>query len=505
MIPKILIVGAGPVGLTVALELKKYGIPFEIVDKRTEKASQSKALSVSAASLKVFHGLGLWSKFANKGQRVKDVYIYLNGRRCAHINKRYLGPPFDFYLSLAQPETERVLEDHLESQGARVLYGHEFCNLVQVEEGVDVIVRDISTGRIVTKQYAAVVGCDGAHSVVAKSLKIESFEHDYGHHFVMGDVRLSNSPKDDTTCYYVLDDGFMIYLPMAAGLARVVVSRPGPLPVGAPPPSQFELQAALDKFLLEKTLISEVLWASSSRFLAKVARQSAVGRVYLAGDALHLFSPIGGQGMNTGLQDAVNLGWKLAFTHRGLAKAPLLTSYSEERLPAVQRTFERIHRNTLQILRVRQLPKATNPYVPSIRLRKLYRHHLPYEFAGFLADYSEDGESMVGKHVPYCESRRSDVLVSNTYDVPQCARNVVFSRKVNILALDSSLTRYHHVAVQAYLDESEEGWLKALSLFEYDVCLVRPDGYIGYIGDLSGLENYLDTYYHANGRQPTSE
>lgn len=497
MTSKVLIIGAGPVGLTAALELQKYGVAFDIIDKRSHRGSQSKALSVSAASLKVFYGLGLWPRFQNIGQRIQDIFIYFNGRRCGHIDKRCLGAPFDFYLSLPQPETERILEDRLEELGATVRYMQECRAIVQTDAGVEVSITDSANERTAATVYSHVVACDGAQGLAAGALGLEFVHHDYKRHFVMGDVRFDRTPKNHTTTYYALDDGFMIYLPMADGLTRLVISRPGPLPAGSANPSRDDLQAAVERYLPELIGIVDVTWRSSARFFSRVAKSNTVGRIYLAGDAWHLFSPIGGQGMNTGLQDALNLGWKLAYTLKGYAKPSLLESYRQERLLAVQRTSESIHRNTLQLLRDVKIDAASDLYVPAFGKRWWYRKYLPQEFGGYLADYCEDAATLVGKHVPYGQIVSDQPAPATTYDLPSLGCNVVLtSNPLLAAATERVLANFRDVIRIFDLSRTAPDCVLALHLSDDQVCLVRPDGYVGFIGPISELSIYLDSYYH---------
>jgi 2-polyprenyl-6-methoxyphenol hydroxylase-like FAD-dependent oxidoreductase len=493
----ILIVGAGPVGLALALALARYGLYPRVIDKLQKRLDQSKALSVSAASLKVFRALGVQSEFESIGAQIRDIYIYFEGKRCAHINKRYLGQPYDYYLSLPQPETERILERSLRDLGIVVDYGHEILDVHEGEGSAAATISNIATGVASTSDYHAIVACDGAHSSVRRKMGIAFDGVDYNMHFIMGDVLFASAHNDRVTSYHVTSDGFMIFLPMQNGLTRLVISRNGDLPPGRTGPDWAELQEALDRYYPKQLRIMDVRWSSSARIFSRVAHASRAGRVYLAGDALHLFSPIGGQGMNTGLQDAINLGWKLAFAVKGVARPSLLESYHAERQVAIQRVLGSTHRNTMSILRRTGTGAAESAYSPHFANRKLYREGLPFEFAGLAADHSAGPQALVGKHVPYCASSQPYLMFKSTYDIPRRGRNVALTLSPEIAPmLRATSARYPEAMMDVVLRESERPWARPLGLTEAEVCLVRPDGYVGYHGSASGLGAYMAAFYY---------
>ncbi|OEZ55488.1 FAD-dependent monooxygenase [Duganella sp. HH105] len=493
---RVLIVGAGPVGLFVGTELAKYGIAADIIEKNNGGNSYSKALSVSAASLKAFHGLGLQQEFAGRGKPIQEIAVHFNGKRCARIDKRKLGGLYDYYLSVPQPETESLIRLALERANGKVDYGHELTQLEQDANGVAVAIRDAASGQLSNRHYEMVIGCDGAQSSVRQLLKMPFEGYDYDVHFIMGDVYFDGAVESEMTSYHVYDEGFLIFLPMDNGLTRLVVSKPGPLPANRPLPDQEELQFFLDKYYPRPLRIKQVVWSSSARFFNRLAASNHVGRVFLAGDAFHLFSPIGGQGMNTGIQDAANLGWKIAFYLKGAAKPELLQSYRRERYIAVGKAADLTGANTELILRRGGAEHMRWRYTPAMSNRAFYRRRLSHDFSGLLADHNIESSSLVGRHVPYCA--RSDGLLGlqSTYDIPKLGRNVLFCNDGVADAARARLERYLHVVATGALADDDHAWRTALHLDRHDACLVRPDGYVGFCGSLDELEQYLDRLYH---------
>ena len=495
---KVLIVGAGPVGLTVAIQLARYGVSADLIDKGSAGSSYSKALSVSAASLKAFHGLGLAAEILQVGKPIQDIEISFNRRRCARIDKRNLKGLYDYYLSLAQPETEAVLKAGLQALGQDVRYGHALQALEQDVRGVTVQVMHEATGQVTTGRYDYVVGCDGAQSSVRQLSGIAFDGYDYDVHFVMGDVLFERFPEGASTAYHVHDDGFLIFLPMPGGLTRLVVSRPGPLPQARPAPERAELQAFLDRFHGQGLVIRSVQWSSSARFFNRLASTNHQGRVFLAGDAFHLFSPIGGQGMNTGLQDAMNLSWKLAYFIQGLGNAELLNSYRAERYTAVQKVAALSEHNTHAILRQPQAQAFEARYTPVMANRRFFRHMLAQQFSGLTLDHTINGDTLTGKHVPYLRPRAiaTQGPLTATYDIPQLNKNVLYlAPQADATITGQWFKRYGQVVDLQPVCASDAQTLKALRLDAQDVCLVRPDGYVGFSGSAQHCADYLKTFY----------
>lgn len=331
----VLIVGAGPVGLVMALELARYKVPVRIVDAMTERATTSRAVAIWPRTLELMErgGDGLAAELVGLGNKVTAANMLADGKHLARVPLDEIETPYPFVLMLPQSETERVLLAHLEARGVEPELGVALADFTQEGETVTATLRQ-ADGSEATARYAALVACDGAHSPVRHRLGL-AFEGDtLGSDWAQGDFRLSGLPfpvNEFATCLHA--DGPAVLFPLAPGRCRVIVGL-GPSTTAAPPPppDMAGFQALLDQRGPGGITLHDTLWSTSFRINERQVENYRVGRVFLAGDAAHVHSPAGGQGMNTGMQDAVNLAWKLALVLRGLATAPvLLGSYDPER------------------------------------------------------------------------------------------------------------------------------------------------------------------------------
>lgn len=332
MTDTVLVVGAGPVGLTMALELARYGVPVRLVEKATARAGTSRAIAIWPRTLELLDRAGGSGEFIDAGVRVTVANINAGGRQIARIPLDGIDTPHRFVLMLAQSETEAILQRRVEALGVRCELGVEVKSLAQDQDGVAATIC-YPDGRVATESFGWVVGCDGAHSVIRHSLGLsfdgDTIETDWG----LGDFFLTGAPfGSDELVTYWHKDGPIIFFPLAQNRYRIIASL-GPSTGDKPtPPTAAEFQALVDTRSPVGIRLGEPVWLSAFRINERQVPTYRTGRVFLAGDAAHVHSPAGGQGMNTGMQDAFNLAWKLALTARGLTASPiLLDSYSPER------------------------------------------------------------------------------------------------------------------------------------------------------------------------------
>lgn len=344
---EVLVVGAGPVGLTLAAELARHGVRCRIIDRLAQPSPYCRAIGVTPRTLEVWEDMGVARATIDAGLWIDGFRSLIAGHPPHDAVTDYSDLPYAS-LGLPQDATERLLTDHLRGFGVQVERGTTLTALSQTASGVTVqLARGDGTAE--TASFAYIVGCDGAHSAVRHALGI-AFQGDaFPMTFMLGDVNIAwdlaygmalralrlheNAPPD-----------LFIAIPLPElGRYRISMIAPDALePSGGsehgiqadlPGPSLADLQAVADDLLPGRPRLSDLRWSSLFRISMRLAARYRDGRVFIAGDAAHIHPPTGGQGMNTGIQDAYNLAWKLALVVSGRAVPALLDSYEAERRP----------------------------------------------------------------------------------------------------------------------------------------------------------------------------
>lgn len=323
-------VGAGPTGLTLACELARHGAPVRIVDKAPGIASQARATGLHSRTLEVFQQMGIVEPILAQGQRMAALNQYLNGERIRRIEFAAIDSPFPFGVALEQWRTERALEELLGRYGLAVERGWELVALEDQLDGVRARLRR-ADGDEELVETPWLVGCDGAHSAV---------RHHNRDHFIgdadptlyaIGDVVLDPPPAAAEIHVFLARTGAAMLFPLPEGRHLLMANVEASVQESAEPPSAEELQDLVAQRVPGAPQLKDPRWRSRFRIHYRLCRHYLHGRTLLAGDAVHVHSPFGGQGMNTGIQDAFNLAWKLALVARGRAPQALLKSYEQER------------------------------------------------------------------------------------------------------------------------------------------------------------------------------
>jgi 2-polyprenyl-6-methoxyphenol hydroxylase-like FAD-dependent oxidoreductase len=318
------VVGAGPTGLMLACELALGGAKARLLEERTDMPNITRAFAVHARTLELLDARGLADELLTRGVPVYE----LAPPGGTTMNLRELPTRFGMVFIVPQSGTERVLQAHAEELGVEIIRGAKVVGLTQDDTGVTL---DLGGGDSVRAEYA--VGCDGAHSTIRQLVGIDFVGKQYETHILLADVHLTN-PPGETLFGRTNEKGAVVVIPFGDGWFRAIAW--DRLREQAPmnePVALEEMRDAFVRIAFEDFGMTDMRW--SSRFLSerKQARHYRAGRVFIAGDAAHVHSPLGGQGMNTGIGDAMNLGWKLAAAVRRSAPPWLLDSYENERHP----------------------------------------------------------------------------------------------------------------------------------------------------------------------------
>jgi 2-polyprenyl-6-methoxyphenol hydroxylase-like FAD-dependent oxidoreductase len=329
---KVLVVGAGPVGLTLAIELARFGIPIQIVDKAAHRTDKSKALVLWSRTLELLDRQpGGSTSFHEGGFKVYGVTFISGEKVIGRASMESVASPYRYALMLPQADTERLLEERLESLGVTVQRQTEVVGLSLRHDGADAVLRT-PDGREETASADWVVGCDGAHSFVRHTVGAPFVGKTMDSDWVLADVHMRGYPVPDTevTVHWHQDGAFVIF-PISPGRYRLLADMPPSGETQPPTPTLEQVQALINRRGTPGMTAFDPIWLAGFRINGRKVSSYRWGRAFLCGDAAHVHSPAGGQGMNTGMQDAFNLGWKLALASKGHGTDSLLDSYSSER------------------------------------------------------------------------------------------------------------------------------------------------------------------------------
>jgi 2-polyprenyl-6-methoxyphenol hydroxylase-like FAD-dependent oxidoreductase len=331
----VLIVGAGPVGLFLANECARRGMRWRLIETRASQSEHSKALAIFPRTLEIFDMAGVVAPFLEAANRVTSVAVMAHGRMLAHMRFTPDESPYSFVAMVPQDVTERLLAQELRRKGGSVEYETTFVSAEQHDNSVSVTLDH--KGEPIQLKASFVVGCDGAHSAVRHLLKLPLEGAEYDPTFLLADIETNDALPADELQLCPSEFGPVAIFPMSATRRRIVATldhQEGDAP-------SLELVRKLLAQRAPSGIEARALhWSTYFRIHHRHAARLRVGRIFIAGDAAHIHSPFGGQGMNTGLHDVWNLVWKLNLALHGHGTEQLLDSYSAERLPVIKNVIE---------------------------------------------------------------------------------------------------------------------------------------------------------------------
>lgn len=489
---EVIIAGGGPTGLMLAGELKLAGIDVAIVERRlTQDIAGLRAGGLHARTIEILDQRGIADRFLREGQIAQVA-----GFAAVRLDISDFPTRHPYGLGLWQNHIERILAGWVDELAVTVYRGREVTDFVQHPAGVDV---ELSDGRSLHGEY--LVGCDGGRSLVRKGAGIEFTGSDPTTSSLIGEVEMAEEPPLGThhsplgiyafgRREYEIRDGEVVF--RDEGPINVMV--PGQNPVTIGEPTLRDLSAALIAVCGTDFGAHNPTWISSFSDMARQAASYRKGRVLLAGDAAHVHSPVGGQGLNTGVQDAVNLGWKLAQVVRGTAPSSLLDSYHAERHPVAARVL----RNSLAqvaLLRPDDGSKAARGAVAELLDMDEPRKKVAAIMSGLDIRYDlGEGHPLLGRRMPDLDLITADGPV-RVYALLHAARPVL----LNFGEPGGFDIRPRGDRVQLVDAQFSGAWeLPALGTVTPPAAvLIRPDGYVAWVGESTshGLDDALGTWF----------
>jgi 2-polyprenyl-6-methoxyphenol hydroxylase-like FAD-dependent oxidoreductase len=500
---EILIIGAGPTGLVLALWLTHLGVRVRIVDKTSEPGTTSRALAVQARTLELYGQIGLADEVVKRGRKVTAVNLWVAGKKAAHAVIGEFGAgisPFSFALVFPHDEHERLLVERLAVLGVNV---ERQTELVDFEgEGDRVRARlKLRDGSFEACEAAFIAGCDGAHSVVRETLQIEFPGGTYSHLFYVADVEANGEVMNGELHAGLEKTEFLIVFPLVTeGHARLV----GTVPDESEEHRQNLAWDDVSKRVIEwmHLDVKRVNWFSTYRVHHRVADSFRKGRAFLLGDAAHVHSPVGGQGMNTGIGDAINLAWKLAAFLRERADASLLDTYEPERIAFARRlvaTTDRAFTGVTssgalaQFIRMRVVPRLM-PIVFKLNTvrRLMFRtvSQTQINYRGSALSEGRAGSVHGGDRLPWMKIQLNAADKDNFAPLTSLAWQVhIYGDAVPEVKKVCDARNISLYVFPWYPEMAKAG------LQRHAIYLIRPDGYIGMIdprGFAKSIMEYLD-------------
>jgi 2-polyprenyl-6-methoxyphenol hydroxylase-like FAD-dependent oxidoreductase len=339
----VLVVGSGPTGLSLACQLVRHGVDFVVVEKNEGVTRFSKAIGVQARTLEIYEQLGLAEPAVERGAIASRTRLLSGGRVRGEMPLSEIGQglsPYPYLLLLEQSENEKLLYEYLRSHGKDVQWNTELESFSHDGAGVTAVVKG-ADGRSRTIEARYLVGCDGASSSVRHGLGLRFEGSTFERLFFVADARVEWDLPHDALQVALARDVFTAFFPMKGeGRYRIVGTFPEGVNKDAGEVAYEEIERQIKSETRIALEISDVRWFSLYKVHSRRVNKFSEGRCFVAGDAAHIHSPAGAQGMNTGIQDVYNLAWKLAFVVKGYAGEKLLETYNEERLKNAKRLLE---------------------------------------------------------------------------------------------------------------------------------------------------------------------
>lgn len=484
---EVLIVGAGPSGLAMAISLSNQGVPYKIIDKNEGPGTASRAMSIQSRVLEFYQQFGFADRIVENGIEADTLNLYKDKKAIAQIPVGKIGKgmsPYPYVLTLPQDIHEKILVDELEKLGGHIDWNHELVSFTDEDNIVTAKIQS-PDGSISPQTFSYICGCDGASSVVRKSLDIDFPGGTYRQTFFVADIENGTELKGSSMGFH--DNYFCMGFPVrTTGQLRLIGLVPDDLKVDGDGPKDFNtLIPHAERILPIK--VNKVNWYSSYRSHHRVAETFRVGRAFICGDAGHIHSPAGGQGMNTGISDALNIAWKLAAVLKGNASTNLLDTYEPERIKFAQKLVSTTDKAFQIMANSRTVKNFVIPFfapkllrfnvLKKLMFKTISQTNLNYQQSELST--GEYGKIKGGDRLPWIYDKNIDNFEPlKSYDWQIHVYGDV-TQDVKKLANVSGLQLYN---------VSWNSSMNAKGIKENSVFLVRPDCYVSVATDIQNLE-----------------
>ena len=524
--PQVLIVGAGPTGMTAALELSRLQIPVRIIERSAEPAKTSRAIGVQARTLELLEQRGLVEPMLTRGNRGLAGSIYGEGKRIFRLEFSHNGSDYGYMLFISQAETEAMLREALAKQEVTIEREVEFVALSQSEHGDSVTaVLKHRDGGLEEVHCEYLIDCEGAHSISRTTLNLQFEGKTREESYALGDLYIDGDLPATDFHIFSSQFGFMGLFPMGGGRFRLIASNPLSKADKDTSPSLEELQKIYDQRSHIPARFHDMSWSSWFRINSRMVDRLHVGRVFLGGDSAHIHSPAGAQGMNTGIQDMINLSWKLALVLKRKADPKLLETYSDDRIPVIRSVLTKTEGLTDVIGSEKEIFRSVFSHLaPWIVGTEFVQENSTERMSQLSLNY-RDSPLSVSRHAPgglRGGDRVPNLKVQVTGGRGEAIREQPAAKLFELLdpdrftllcanLRDAEMT---HRAVQASLapwrglletysvaaPERAEEQFKSIFGEAPRLILVRPDGYAAFVGaeaSVDALVQYLTSWFPA--------
>lgn len=518
----VLIIGAGPTGLMMACELARYGISFRIIDKKPEPTQGSNATWLQTRTLEIFDSLRMIDPFLTAGHKCEAINFYEKGKLLGQLPFNSIRSTYPFILMLPQSQTEKILTEQLTQYKIKIERSLELIDVEQTKNGVVSSIK-LANGKLESITTDWLIACDGANSTIRDKCRMKFHGADISEQFMVADAQMS-SYLCHNEIHMFFDKGTIfpqkhtIFSAFPWGNDEYRLS--ANLYFSHPRQSFFphEVKEVVAERTYGNYIVKNVRWISPFWIHSKIIQRLQEGAIFFAGDAAHIHSPAGGQGMNTGIQDAYNLAWKLALVINGKAKATLLESYQSERLPVVKNIVKQTDALTNMALFHKSFSKTLKTFTGKISKNSQFMNKTAEQLTQVRIRYEKSPIihyiNKSSRKSPQPGERVPDILVTGAKTLYQylenTKHNILFfvggnlSKKQMAAAINTAclLNKYFRNSIKAHIiapsaiNKDIETLLdpnaKLQTFFnieKFAVYVIRPDNCIAYYSNKCDLKD----------------